>query len=186
VIGLARGRAATTVMLALPGSSYLYQGEELGLPEAMEIPDEFRQDPTWFRTDGKRYGRDGCRVPIPWQADAPAYGFNETGESWLPQPEEWARFARDVESADPESTLALYRQLLRLRRERALGTGTLVWEDRGADVVSFRRDDLHVAMNLGEEPVELAADGAITFVVQSQRFEGTALPPNTAAWFARD
>ena len=183
-IGLARGRAATAVMLSLPGSSYLYQGEELGLPEAMEIPDEFRQDPTWLRTNGERYGRDGCRVPIPWQADAPAFGFNDTGDSWLPQPEEWATFARDVEDADESSTLNLYKKLLRLRRERALGTGSLIWEDLGADAVAFRRGDLHVAANLGSEPLELGSD--VTFVVQSQPFEGTALPVNTAAWYTKN
>jgi len=180
-IGLARGRAATTVMLSLPGSSYLYQGEELGLPEAMEIPDEFRQDPTWFRTEGKRYGRDGCRVPLPWEADAPAFGFNDTGASWLPQPDEWARYARSTEENDPTSTLALYKQLLRLRREYALGSGSLVWEDLGADAVAFRRGDLHVAVNLGAEPIELPV-GA-TFVVRSQPFEGTTLPVDTAAWY---
>src|SRR5690606_19256738 len=75
-IGLRRARAATSMMLALPGSAYIYQGEELGLPEAIELPDSSRQDPTWFRTEGERYGRDGCRVPIPWEADAPGYGFS--------------------------------------------------------------------------------------------------------------
>ncbi|MGL3149087.1 glycoside hydrolase family 13 protein [Microbacterium sp. A82] len=182
-IGLDRARAATTVMLALPGSSYLYQGEELGLPEAMEIPDEFRQDPTWFRTNGERYGRDGCRVPIPWEADAPAFGFNETGGSWLPQPDEWARFARDVEEADAGSTLNLYKQLLRLRRESALGTGSMVWEDLGADAVAFRRGDLHVVANLGSAPLELGE--GVTFVAQSQAFEGTAVPTDTAAWYRK-
>jgi len=182
-VGLARGRAATTLMLALPGSAYLYQGEELGLPEAMEIPDEFRQDPTWFRTNGERYGRDGCRVPLPWSADAPAFGFNDTGASWLPQPAEWATFARDVEEADADSTLNLYRRLIAERRERELGTGTLVWEDGGVDAVAFHRGDLHVVANLGEQPIELGE--GVTFVVQSQPFAGTALPPNTAAWFTR-
>lgn len=182
-VGLARGRAATTLMLALPGSAYLYQGEELGLPEAMEIPDEFRQDPTWFRTNGERYGRDGCRVPLPWSADAPAFGFNDTGASWLPQPAEWATFARDVEETDADSTLNLYRRLIAERRERELGTGTLVWEDAGADAVAFHRGDLHVVANLGEQPIELGE--GVTFVVQSQPFVGTALPPNTAAWFTR-
>ncbi|MCK3768830.1 glycoside hydrolase family 13 protein [Microbacterium aerolatum] len=181
--GLSRARAATTVMLALPGSSYLYQGEELGLPEAMEIPDEFRQDPTWFRTDGKRYGRDGCRVPIPWEADAPAYGFNTTGDSWLPQPGEWASFARDVEQADAASTLNLYKALLRLRRERSLGTGSLVWEELGEKAVAFRRGDLHIAVNLGDMPLELGDD--VTFVVQSQPFEGTALPTDHAVWYTK-
>ncbi|MGV2984941.1 glycoside hydrolase family 13 protein [Microbacterium sp. AGC85] len=183
VIGLSRARAATTMMLALPGSSYLYQGEELGLPEAMEIPDEFRQDPTWYRTNGKRYGRDGCRVPIPWEANAPAFGFNDTGDSWLPQPAEWASFARDAEEADAASTLNLYKQLLQLRREHALGVGSLVWEDLGETAVGFRRGDLHIAVNLGTEPLELGADAA--FVVQSQPFDGTALPVDTAAWYTR-
>lgn len=183
VVGLSRGRAASTVMLALPGSAYLYQGEELGLPEAMEIPDEFREDPTWFRTNGERYGRDGCRVPIPWSADAPAFGFNTTGASWLPQPAEWATFARDVEEADAGSTLNLYKALLAERRERSLGTGTLVWEDAGEDAVAFRRDGLHVVANLGAEPLELGE--GVTFVAQSEPFAGTALPPDTAAWFTR-
>ncbi|WP_424937203.1 MULTISPECIES: glycoside hydrolase family 13 protein [Bacteria] len=183
VIGLARGRAATTVMLSLPGSAYLYQGEELGLPEAMEIPDAFRQDPTWFRTDGERYGRDGCRVPIPWTADEPAYGFNGTGASWLPQPAEWARFARDVEERDATSTLSLYKTLIRLRREHGLGAGSLVWEDAGEHAVSFRRGDVHVVANLGEVPLPLGDD--VTFLVQSTPFTGTALPPDTAAWYTR-
>ncbi|MGB3732068.1 glycoside hydrolase family 13 protein [Microbacterium sp.] len=183
VIGLSRGRAATTVMLSLPGSAYVYQGEELGLPEAIEIPDEFRQDPTWFRTDGERYGRDGCRVPLPWTADGRAFGFNETGASWLPQPDEWARFARDAEEGDESSALNLYKHLIAERRSRGLGTGSLVWEDAGADAVAFRRGELHVVANLGVEPVELGE--GVTFVVQSEPFSGSALPPNTAAWFTR-
>ena len=89
------------VMLALPGSAYLYQGEELGLPEVIDLADDARQDPTWFRTGGERYGRDGCRVPIPWSADAPAYGFSPTGASWLPQPAEWATLARDAQVDGP-------------------------------------------------------------------------------------
>jgi alpha-glucosidase len=181
--GLTRARAATTVMLALPGSSYLYQGEELGLPEAMEIPDEFRQDPTWFRTDGERYGRDGCRVPLPWEADATAYGFNTTGDSWLPQPSEWARFARDVEEADPTSTLHMYKTLLGMRREFELGNGSLVWEDLGENAIAFRRGDVHVVANLGAEPLELGAD--VTFITQSQRFEGTSVPTDHAAWYTK-
>ncbi|MBS1672933.1 MAG: glycoside hydrolase family 13 protein [Actinobacteria bacterium] len=180
-LGLARARAATTVMLSLPGSAYLYQGEELGLPEAMEIPDAFRQDPSWFRTNGERYGRDGCRVPLPWSGTAPSYGFNDTGASWLPQPPEWAEYARAAEEEADDSTLELYKTLLRLRTERGLGSGSLVWEDRGSDVVAFRRGDLHVAANLGGEPLELPA-GA-TVVVHSAPGVGTALPPDSAAWF---
>ncbi|CAN7191729.1 glycoside hydrolase family 13 protein [Microbacterium foliorum] len=180
-IGLARARAATTVMLALPGSAYLYQGEELGLPEAMEIPDAFRQDPTWFRTNGERYGRDGCRVPLPWEADAPAFGFNETGASWLPQPADWASYSRDVEEVDPSSTLALYKRLLAGRREYGFGSGSLVWADAGADAVAFRRGDVHVLANLGTEPIPLPADAFV--ILQSQLFDGGAVPVDTAVWY---
>jgi alpha-glucosidase len=85
-LGLRRARAATALLLALPGSAYLYQGEELGLPEVFELPPEARQDPAFFRTGGAELGRDGCRVPLPWRADAPAFGFSQSGAAWLPQP----------------------------------------------------------------------------------------------------
>ncbi len=145
-LGLRRARAATTLMLALPGSAYLYQGEELGLPEVIELPDDARQDPTWFRTHGERYGRDGCRVPIPWNATAPAYGFSPTGASWLPQPAEWARLARDAQSSSPTSTLSLYRTLLVQRRAqrprgRARSSG---WVSYGRDAVAFRNGNVTV------------------------------------------
>jgi len=182
-IGLARARAATTLMLALPGSAYLYQGEELGLPEAMEIPDEFRQDPTWFRTNGERYGRDGCRVPLPWEADAPAFGFNETGLSWLPQPADWAAYSRDTEEGDPLSTLSLYKELLAARREHGFGAGSLVWEDAGKDAVAFRRGDVHVLANLGTKPLALPAGASV--VLKSQPFEGASVPVDTTVWYTK-
>ncbi|MBO9626743.1 MAG: DUF3459 domain-containing protein, partial [Microbacterium sp.] len=126
-------------------------------------------------------GRDGCRVPLPWEADAPAYGFNDTGLSWLPQPAEWATYARDVEAADSTSTLALYTELLAARREHGFGTGSLVWEDAGADAVAFRRGDVHVIANLGTAPLALPA-GA-TVVLRSQPFDGSDLPVDTAVWY---
>jgi alpha-glucosidase len=180
---LRRGRAATTVMLALPGSAYLYQGEELGLPEAMEIPDEARQDPTWFRTDGERYGRDGCRVPIPWEAQAPAYGFSETGASWLPQPPEWERLARDVQSPDPASTLNLYRELLRQRRAQGLSSGQFDWvEEAPEDTIWFRCAGVTVIANLGDAPVPLPE--GLRVLVASGPVEGE-IPTDTAAWLVR-
>ncbi|MGV9769107.1 glycoside hydrolase family 13 protein [Microbacterium sp. NPDC003461] len=180
---LRRGRAATTVMLALPGSAYLYQGEELGLPEAMEIPDEARQDPTWFRTDGERYGRDGCRVPIPWEAQAPAYGFSETGASWLPQPPEWERLARDVQSPDPASTLNLYRELLRLRRAQGLSSGQFDWvEEAPGDTIWFRCAGVTVIANLGDAPVPVPE--GLRVLVASGPVEGE-IPTDTAAWLVR-
>ena len=77
-------------MLALPGGAYVYQGEELGLPEVADLPDEVRQDPTFLRTGGAVVGRDGCRVPLPWSGDAPPFGFGPSGTPWLPQPAAWA------------------------------------------------------------------------------------------------
>ena len=181
-VGLARARAATTLMLALPGSAYLYQGEELGLPEVIDIPGEARQDPTWFRTDGERYGRDGCRVPLPWNADAPAYGFNDSGASWLPQPAEWAGLARDAQAGVAGSTLELYRTLLAERRAHGLGAGSLEWlEGYGADAVAFRNGNVTVVANTGSGSVALpsgiviAASGPVTDVI----------PADTAVWVAQ-
>lgn len=152
------GRAATTLMLALPGSSYLYQGEELGLPEAVDMPDEARQDPTFWRTHGERWGRDGCRVPIPWEKDAPTFGFGPGGDPWLPQPEIFGELARDQQEGDPESSLSLYRHLLATRREHGLGRGALRFVDGyPADVVAFDNGDIRVVANLGDTPVELPA-----------------------------
>lgn len=186
-LGLRRARAATTLMLSLPGSSYLYQGEELGLPEAVELPDEARQDPTWFRTNGERYGRDGCRVPLPWTADAStAFGFNNTGAAWLPQPSEWASLAREVQEDDPASTLSLYRRLLALRRQYSLGTGSVEWlEGWGDDAVALRNGAVHVISNLGNEPLDLGRLGEIRVLVSSIPLDGTLLPSDATVWFER-
>ncbi|WP_246205799.1 glycoside hydrolase family 13 protein [Agromyces salentinus] len=196
--GVHRARAATAFMLALPGSSYLYQGEELGLPEVIDLPDEARQDPTWFRTNGERYGRDGCRVPLPWTADAANYGFGATGTPWLPQPELWSRLARDVQRDDPSSTLALYRDALRLRREHAVGAGALEWleldallahEADAADapavdassVAAFRNGDVIVVANTGSGSVPLPA-GVV--LLASGPLDGDALPADTTVWIS--
>jgi alpha-glucosidase len=183
-VGLRRARAATTLMLALPGSAYLYQGEELGLPEVIDIPGDARQDPTWFRTHGERYGRDGCRVPIPWTADAPAYGFSPTGDAWLPQPAEWADLARDVQAGDPDSTLSLYRSLIAERRARGLGAGSLEWlEGLGTDVVAFRNGSITVVGNTGSTPIALP-DGIV--IASSGPLAGDELPADTTVWLAND
>jgi alpha-glucosidase len=179
-VGLQRARAATAMMLALPGSAYLYQGEELGLPEDMELPDSARQDPTWFRTNGEKYGRDGCRVPIPWEADAPAYGFNTTGKSWLPQPGDWARFARDSQAGVPGSTLELYRSALALRRELNLGGGSLTWvKGYGSSVVAYTNGPITVITNLGKIAIELPVED---IVLCSEPIIGGALPKDVTAW----
>ena len=179
-LGLRRARAATALMLSLPGSAYMYQGEELGLPEVVHVPDELRQDPTWMRTDGERYGRDGCRVPIPWEANSPAYGFSPTGESWLPQPDDWAPYARDAQDGVSGSTLELYRRALALRAEFALGTGSITWlEGYGDAVVALRNGDVVVIANTGDSPVEVPTGDVL---LASESITEGALPPDSTAW----
>ncbi len=127
--GLRRARAATLLMLALPGSAYLYQGEELGLGEVAAIPAEARQDPTFFRSPGVDVGRDGCRVPIPWTEGGDSFGFG-TADAHLPQPEWFGSLSVEAQSEDPSSTLNLYREALALRH-RLQSDESLTWVDSG-------------------------------------------------------
>jgi alpha-glucosidase len=132
-LGVRRARAAALLLLALPGSAYIYQGEELGLPEVTDLPAAARQDPRFRRTHGRSLGRDGCRVPLPWTRGGADFGFSETASSaptWLPQPPGWGGYSVEAQLGDPDSFLSLYRAALRLRRAHpALGRGTLRWLD---------------------------------------------------------
>ncbi len=193
-LGLRRARAATALMLALPGSAYIYQGEELGLPEVIDLPDDARQDPTWFRTDGERYGRDGCRVPLPWEGTSPSYGFGPGTASWLPQPAEWAELARDKQSGVEGSTLEMYKLALRLRRELGLASGTLEWLGAeeltaGDDLVAFRNGGVTVIGNTGSAPVLLPAALGGTVLLTSGPLGADAgsaitLPADTTVWLS--
>jgi alpha-glucosidase len=179
-LGLRRARAATALMLALPGSAYIYQGEELGLPEVIELDDDFREDPTFHRTGGEAYGRDGCRVPIPWEADAPAFGFNASGASWLPQPPVYGEYARDRQEGVEGSTLELYRSALDIRARRQLGLGSMEWlTGFGDDVVAFRTNDLTVIANTGQTAVELPAGEVL---LASGPLTNGTLPADTTVW----
>ena len=184
-LGLRRGRAASALMLALPGSAYLYQGEELGLPEHTTLPDEVRQDPAFFRHDGAVAGRDGCRVPLPWSAHADGFGFGPGGRSWLPQPSSFGAYAADVQEQDPTSTLSMYRTALRLRRELGLGTGALRWTGEQDDVVAFEVDGadgrVRVVTNLGAAPVALPADAQVLLASGPLDDEGR-VPTDVTAW----
>ena len=148
VAGHRRARAAALLMFALPGSAYVYQGEELGLPEVVDLPDSARQDPTYRRTGGALPGRDGCRVPIPWDAERPACGFSPTGASWLPQPRDWSLLSRDRQQRDGSSMLHLYRRAIALRRSlgtAAPGAAPFEWLDLGPDVLAFCVRELRLA-----------------------------------------
>jgi alpha-glucosidase len=177
-LGLRRARAATLFMLALPGSAYLYQGEELGLPDHTTLPDSARQDPTWERSGHTIRGRDGSRVPIPWKADAPSYGFGPSDRSWLPQPALWAEYALDQQRGVPGSTYELYRAALRLRRQHRLGRGTLDWLP--GDVLAFTNGDVTVVTNFGPAPAPLPV-GEVILTSGDLAADGT-LPPDTTAW----
>ncbi|WNB87523.1 glycoside hydrolase family 13 protein [Cellulomonas sp. ATA003] len=190
-LGLRRARAATLLTLGLPGSAYLYQGEELGLPEHTALDDDLRQDPAWFRSGHAERGRDGCRVPLPWSADAPGFGFSPTGVTWLPQPASWAAYAADAQDGVPGSTLETYRAALRLRRELDLGTGSLAWVDglAGAEpdrVVALANRDVLVVANLGDAPVALPAGAEVLLSSADLDADGaTVLVPSDVTVWAR-
>jgi len=180
VVGQRRARAASAFMLALPGSAYLYQGEELGLPEVIDLPDSARQDPTFFRTGGANYGRDGARVPIPWDVASPSAGFGPSAASWLPQPETWAGYARDAQRGIPGSTLEFYREALAARRRYHLAGNELVWQPSpDPDALVFRSGAVTVVANTGATPVALPT-GRV--VLTSGPVGADRLPGDTTAW----
>ena len=181
-LGLKKARAATLFTLGLPGSMYLYQGEELGLPEHTTLQDEYRQDPTFFRTNGVRVGRDGCRVPLPWEAGAnQANGFSSTGEAWLPQPDIYRNYSRDLQEGTPGSTLEMYKAALRIRSELDLGQGSFGWVQElcNEDVLAFRNTDVFVIHNFGSEPI---AAPSSELLISSSNESSTQILPNETRW----
>lgn len=187
-IGLRRARATTLLMLALPGGAYIYQGEELGLDEVLDIPAELRQDPIFARTGGERVGRDGCRVPLPWSGTAAPFGFGPSGTPWLPQPPTWAAITAEAQERVPDPTMAFYRAAMRARRASpALGDGPMHWLDTPDGVLAFYRWDHCVCvMNFTDLPIELpdvVKDAAV--LVTSSPSEPGTLAPATAAWYTQ-
>ncbi|MFD8567288.1 glycoside hydrolase family 13 protein [Streptomyces sp. NPDC059639] len=184
---LRRARAAALLMLALPGSAYLYQGEELGLPQA-EIPVDRIRDPLWERSGHTERGRDGARVPLPWSGEEAPYGFTTAPPSrtWLPQPGDWAALTVDAQLRDPDSTLRLYREALRLRRAHPAPDPAAppTWlSTPGDDVLAFRRGALVCAVNVGSTPVPLTSLALPGHpVLGSAPLDGAVLPADTALW----
>ncbi len=185
-IGERGARSAVLLTLALPGSTYLYQGEELGLPEVLDLPDEVLQDPTWSRSGHTIRGRDGCRVPIPWTTSGPSYGFGSDG-SWLPQPGSWGSLSVEAQVGDKGSMLELYRAALRLRRRlSALGDGAIRWLDSPPDVLAFERrghsgPPVVCLVNFGEVPTAVPAYDEVLLSSAGLDAEGW-LPADSAAW----
>ena len=182
-LGVRRARAASALMLGLPGGAYIYQGEELGLPEHTTLEGKYREDPTWFRTKGERVGRDGCRVPIPWEADAPALGFSDSGKSWLPQPANYRVFARDLQRGVAGSTLELYRRLLKVRREFDLGNGSFEWADvhAGENSLAYINNGVLVISNFDGGPISVPAGELLVTTQHDLTVEGV-LEHDQTAW----
>ena len=178
--GARRARAAAMVTLSLPGSTYIYQGEELGLPEVWDLPEEVLEDPTWFRSEFTEKGRDGCRVPIPWERSGDSFGFG-AGGAWLPQPEIFGDLSAEAQLADPASCLSLYRTAIALRaehlaEERAFALDTSF----GDDVLAYRRGDVLVIVNMGSSPVALPAGAEV--LLASSPTSGSVIEQDTAVW----
>jgi alpha-glucosidase len=180
--GLRRARAAALLAMALPGSLYVYQGEELGLPEVEDIPHDRRQDPMWHRSNGVDPGRDGCRVPLPWSGSQPPYGFSPDGTAtWLDQPSGWDSLTVEAQAADPHSMLALYREGLRLRRTRPWGdVASLEWLPSIDSVLVFRRGDFVCVVNFGPGSIRLLPGHDV--LMASNDLEGGAVPQDTTVW----
>ncbi len=188
-LGRRRARAAALLTAALPGSLYIYQGDELGLDEVEDLPFDRLQDPIVHRSGGVDPGRDGCRVPLPWAGDRMSLGFSPAGatsEPWLPQPSRWVALSVERQLADPDSMLSLYRNMLRIRRaEPDLVDGALTWLDAGDDVVAFQRGDGFACfVNLSDHPITLPAHASV--LVASVPIIDTALPTDAAAWLRLD
>ena len=191
--GRRRARAAALLTLALPGSAYVYQGDELGLPEVTDLPEAVLADPVWERSGHTDRGRDGCRVPIPWSGTAAPYGFGPEGSTpWLPQPDAWAKLSVEAELDDDDSMLSLYRKALHLRHEHpVLGTGALTYVPAGHDdevlvlgvgqgytaTVNFTAEPVTVELPGGGSPLLASAPGA------SWVGGRLTLPPDTAVWW---
>ncbi|MFL1381677.1 MULTISPECIES: glycoside hydrolase family 13 protein [unclassified Nocardiopsis] len=181
-LGTRRARALALLELALPGSAYIYQGEELGLPEVADLPEQALEDPRWVRSGGTDRGRDGCRVPLPWSEDGPSFGFG-SGGAWLPQPADWGRRSAAAQERDPGSMLRLYRRALELRRDFS-DDESLVWDDKanqGPVLAFWRGPRTLVLVNTGAEPAELP-EGEV--LLASGPVEDH-LPGDTAVWLRR-
>ena len=173
--GLRRARAASAFMLGLPGGAYIYQGEELGLPEHTTLGGAYRQDPTYARTQGKRVGRDGCRVPLPWVSKAnESNGFSSTGESWLPQPSSYARYARDLQDGVAGSTLEVYKRVLKVRKQFNLGAGNFKWAPEFMDetTLAFINNGVLVLSNFEGDPVVIPAGEILATTQADLTIEG--------------
>jgi alpha-glucosidase len=185
-IGVEESQALFIALLALPGSLYIYNGQELSLPDA-QVADEYRQDPVFFRTNGQQKGRDGARVPLPWNSEESGFGFTQ-GNSWLPIPESWRELSINRQEEDKGSSLHLYRRALRVRRQLFKGDRKIFWQEDGADgLLAFERGDVLVLLNTSQDEKYFSASGEFLLASHSgvtSDGKTIKLPASTACWVA--
>lgn len=178
-IGRLRARAAALLQLALPGTAYLYNGDELGLPN-LELPDELLQDPMWERSGHTERGRDGERIPMPWAGETPPYDFTTGASTWLPMPELWGEFTVETQSERSDSMLSLYRRAIEIRREHPATEYEIEWFGAPDDCLAFRRaDGLVCALNASNRSVPLPPGEVL---LASSPLDDDGLPPDTTVW----
>ena len=184
--GAKASRALALFVMALPGSCYIYNGQELGLPDA-EIADADRQDPAFFRTKGVHKGRDGARVPMPWNGGQTPFGFS-SGKPWLPIPENWRELSVSAQEADATSTLNLYRKALKIRKENLVGAGEIEWVDHGeSGLISFARGEFAIYLNTSSTVLQIPSVGTLALgsdIDVTLENGSLTLPGATAAWVA--
>jgi alpha-glucosidase len=188
-VGEQQSRALALFVFGLPGSTYVFAGQELGLPDGV-IPDESRQDPIYFRSQGTQKGRDGARVPLPWNGDNAPFGFT-SATPWLPMQDSWKELTVDKQAADPKSSLNLYKNALNLRAEHLVNNGDIEWIESPAhgstnqSLLAYRRGDISVFMNLGDLAVEVEITGKVLIVsagIPDGRDGKISIPPVSTLW----
>lgn len=182
VAGTQAGLAATFFLMGLPGAMYLYQGEELGLHEVSDIPEESIQDPQYLKNNKTEKGRDGCRVPLPWSNSMDNFGFSKTG-SHLPQPEWFGEFAVNMQKVDPNSTLSAYKKAIKLRKE-LLTEEEVEWiEETNAQILHYSRPNgLNVLTNFQGDLFTLPENIEILLVSRDLE-NGNKIGPYTTVWY---
>jgi alpha-glucosidase len=196
-LGRRRAAAMASIELALPGSAYVYQGDELGLPEHTQLADADRRDPVFNKTCGEELGRDGARIPLPWSQDAPHLGFGTRASdtTWLPQPGSYRSYAVDAQSEDDDSMLSLYRRLISLRRRYGLGRGGFAWHRLNRperDVIAFsvstHGTTTVVIANLGlrEQNISEFPLGRIILESRTGALRDTVISGSATVWIVLD
>lgn len=183
-LGQRRAAAACLITMSLPGSTYVYQGEELGLPEVWDLPEEVLDDPTWVRSGKTQKGRDGCRVPLPWTSSGSSLGFGD-GTSWLPQPADFGQYSAEAQQLRGDSMLALYQSAISMRRQLFVDDQSFELLDLGNDVLAYRRGDVDVVVNMGMSPIEMPTGEVLLSSDIAVTTGSELLPANTAVWLRR-